>query len=168
MRINISIITTWLLLASGGLAQSGGDFAITQSTIAGGGGSSTAVGVFTVTGTAAQANAGGNSSGSFFNVKSGFWTPLLAPTAAHASISGRVTRMDGSGIGHAVLTLTDGKTTVPKIAITNGFGYFRIEDVEVGQTYLLTVSHKRFTFNEPVRVLNVMDDLTDIDFQASP
>jgi hypothetical protein len=168
MQFYIKIIIASLMLITLGHAQAGGDFVITQSVIAGGGGTSTAAGnAFTVTGTIGQPKAGDNSSGTTFNVKTGFWVPEFAPTAAHVSISGRVTRLDGTGLNNAVLTLSDGTLTSPKIAISSSFGYFKFEGVEIGQVYVLTVTHRRFTFNEPVRFLNVVDELSGIDFQSS-
>jgi hypothetical protein len=47
-------------------------------------------------------------------------------------------------------------------AITNPFGYYRFTNVEVGQTYIFSVDHKRYTF-EP-RTISLSDDLTDLDF----
>jgi len=87
----------------------------------------------------------------------------FAPTAAHVSISGRVVTRDGLSISQASLVLTSQNGTV-KTALTNPFGYFRFDDVEVGGTYLLEVAHKRFVFDTSPRVLSVQDELTDIDF----
>src|SRR5687767_3756668 len=53
-------------------AQSGGQFTITKSVIAGGGGASSA-GTFTLAGTIGQPLAGGPSSGANFSLISGFW-----------------------------------------------------------------------------------------------
>src|SRR5687768_1044666 len=76
--------------------QSGGDFAIVKSVIANGGGESSGPGaVFVITGTIGQPKAGDNSNSTPFNVRTGFWTPDLVPTAAHASVSGRVRREGG-------------------------------------------------------------------------
>ncbi|MGH9948332.1 MAG: hypothetical protein ACRD6X_14210, partial [Pyrinomonadaceae bacterium] len=53
-------------------AQSGGDFVVSKSVIAGGGGR-TAGGTFTVDGTVGQSLAGTTSTGGSFNLQSGFW-----------------------------------------------------------------------------------------------
>jgi hypothetical protein len=47
-------------------------------------------------------------------------------------------------------------------AITNPFGYYRFLDVPGGQTYLLSVTDKRYQF-EP-RTLNLVEDIADVDF----
>src|SRR5688572_927579 len=68
-------------LSSMSLAQSGGQFTITKSVIAGGGGRATG-GTFTVDGTIGQSVAGGPSTGATFTLISGFWGggPSVAPT----------------------------------------------------------------------------------------
>ena len=93
--------------------------------------------------------------------------PPFGPTAAGVSVSGRVLISETQGIGNARLTLVsgDGQT---QVAITNGFGYFRFNNVVVGRTYVLTVSHKNYAFSNPTRMISVSDELTDIDFTASP
>lgn len=75
------------------VGQTGGDFTISQSVIAGGGG--TSVGSpFTVNSTLGQSLAGTVASGGAFNVDSGYW----ASSAAPISISGTITY--GNAIGN--------------------------------------------------------------------
>lgn len=109
-----------------------------------------------ITGTATDA--GGNTS-EFF--------PAFAPTAAGVKISGRVLLNKEQGVRNAYLTLVsaNGRT---RRAITNGLGYFHFDDVEPGRTYVLTVSHKQFAFADPSRAINLVDELTDVDFMVSP
>jgi hypothetical protein len=68
----LSLLSCLILLTSVLAAQSGGQFTITKSVIAGGGGR-VAGGVFTVDGTIGQAVAGGPSTGGTFSITSGFW-----------------------------------------------------------------------------------------------
>jgi hypothetical protein len=91
----------------------------------------------------------------------------FAPTAANTSISGRVVSDGGVGIGGARLTLLAQDGTTRTIS-TSPFGYFRFDDVESGATYFLAVVHKRYQFLESPRVLTVVDEITDVDFTASP
>ncbi len=93
-----------------------------------------------------------------FAVVNGF-----APSAANASISGRVVTNGGNGIRNAVIQLTSA-TGETKYVRTSSFGYYKFEDLEVGQTYILTVSAKRYTFANPTRVITLNEDLTDEDF----
>ncbi len=93
-----------------------------------------------------------------FAVVNGF-----APLATNASISGRVVTNGGNGILNAAIQLTS-STGETKYVRTSAFGYYKFEDLEVGNTYILTVSAKRFTFANPSRVITLNDDLTDEDF----
>jgi hypothetical protein len=47
-----------------------------------------------------------------------------------------------------------------RYARTNGLGYFRLEDIPAGTSYLLEVSDKRYEFE--TRVINVQDDILDL------
>jgi CSLREA domain-containing protein len=85
----------------------------------------------------------------------------LAPTAANVSVSGRVRDLDGRGIGNAQVMIQNQQGEI-MWAITNPFGYYQITDVPAGQTYLVSVTHKRYTF-EP-RTLNLSDDVVGMDF----
>ena len=89
----------------------------------------------------------------------------LAPTAARVSVGGRVASADGDGIYKARITLTapDGTT---RTALSNSFGYYRFSDVAAGQTYVLTINSKQFTFNPNTRIIPVFDELADVDWTA--
>ena len=86
-------------------------------------------------------------------------------TAAGATIGGRVLTADGRGVINASVTLTDKNGTVRTVR-TTAFGYYRFEDVGTGQTYIISLKAKRFTFGEGVRTITVSGDLTEIDFTA--
>lgn len=147
-------------------AQTGGAYRIEKSVIASGGGTSSSAN-FTLEGTTGQAAAGGFVQSARFSVYSGFWTPVFAPTAAMVSVRGRVLTADGAGIRNARLILTKptGETLVSQ---TGSFGYYRFNEIEIGQTYVITVLSKRFTFASPVRIVSVNDEVTALDFIAEP
>lgn len=96
------------------------------------------------------------------------WTGAenIAPVAAEASISGRVTAADGIGIRNAVIVVSGGNLTSPRTLRTSAFGYFMIEGLEVGETYVLTVNSKRFTFTNPNRIITLNENVADADFTA--
>lgn len=147
-------------------AQTGGDFTITQSVIAGGGGQNSAGGTFAVDGTIGQSVAGGTITNPPFSLTSGFWNfSPLAPTAANVSVSGQVLTPGGGGIRNVQVTLTapGGQT---RIAQTGTFGYYRFEGVLVGETYIISIFSRRFTFSQPTRVVAVLDAVADINFIA--
>ncbi len=91
----------------------------------------------------------------------------LAPTAAEASISGRVVDIRQRGISKVTVKIQDMSGNV-RIVSTSSFGYFQIEGLEVGQSYLVVVSAKRYTFNPPSRVINLQDSFENAHFVGTP
>ncbi|MFN2501199.1 MAG: hypothetical protein ABR530_04230 [Pyrinomonadaceae bacterium] len=89
----------------------------------------------------------------------GMWQiPLPAPTA---SISGRVMTPDGRGLRNVSFVLTDpfGNST---IAQTSSFGFFQVNGVVTGDTYVMAVRSKRYRF--PSRRVDVSANMVDVDF----
>ncbi len=89
----------------------------------------------------------------------------LAPTAANVNISGRVLANNGRGISRAkvVITSADG---VRRYATTNPFGYYTFDNLSAGETYIISVASKRYTFTNPTQVVTINEDLTDFNFTA--
>ena len=163
--INSIFVLLLFALTSLGQIASGGSFSLEKSVIPGGGGES-AGGAFTVTGTAGQKAAGTSTQSSGFIQIGGFWTAdQLAPTAASVSIGGKVTTSNGVGIRSVIVTLTDSEGGM-RTAVTGSFGFYRFTDVEVGRIYLLEVKAKKYYFSNPVRIVNVNDELANLDFTS--
>lgn len=159
------LMTSILQVVSG---QTGGTYDLSHSVIAGGGSRSTG-GTFTLNGTIGQSSAGAVSAGGGYALRSGFWaSDALAPTAASASISGQIKNANGRGIRNVRLTLTNAETGETVRAISSSFGYYSFDGVRVGQTYILTVFAKRFSFNPNTRVIALLDNSSDEDFIALP
>lgn len=93
------------------------------------------------------------------------FAPLLVPSAANVTISGRVTDSNGNGVTNARVTALDAGQIVFS-AVTNPFGYFAIEGITAGQSYVVMVSSKKYSF--AARVVLAQDDITDMDFIADP
>lgn len=162
----IVAFSTLFFLSANIPAQTGGSFTITQSVIAAGGENSTG-GVFSLDGTAGQTVAGNAVGNSPFAVTSGFWSfTSAAPTAANVSISGRVMTAGGSGVRNAAVTLIGPNGTI-RSTQTGAFGFFKFENVEVGGTYFISVSGKRYAFNQPTIVRTVQEDVSDLEFVAN-
>ena len=69
------------------------------------------------------------------------------PATAGSRIGGRVITRAGSGIPNAILTLinlTRGDVIVRK---TNHSGYFHIDDLEIGDSFLIQTKHKFYAFS---------------------
>lgn len=92
----------------------------------------------------------------------------LAPTSAAATISGRVTTANGNGIRGAAIVVTGGNLTSPKFGRTGSLGYYIVDGLESGETYVITVVSKRFAFSQPSRILTLNDTIVDADFIADP
>jgi hypothetical protein len=88
----------------------------------------------------------------------------LAPTAANGDISGRVLTSAGQGIRSAAVTISGGSLPSPITKYSSAFGYYSFEGLPVGETYVVTVLAKRFSFDNPSQVINLTDNATDVDF----
>ncbi|QYO65786.1 carboxypeptidase regulatory-like domain-containing protein [Leptolyngbya sp. 7M] len=91
---------------------------------------------------------------------------ILGPTAAGASLSGRVASQNGTGIRNVTVSLFGGGLEAPLTTTTNSFGYYSFSDVPAGQTYIITASSKRHSFYNPTQVVTLDGDLSDLDFIA--
>lgn len=143
-------------------------YTLEQSVIASGGvaGSNTVGNQFSITGSIGQSVAGTSSSNSPFFLKAGFFTnPMAAPTAAGVTISGRIRMSNGRGIRNITVTLTEADGTTHTI-LSGASGQYSFTDVVVGQLVILYVKGNRFTFSEPIQILNLIGEATDIDFIA--
>lgn len=91
--------------------------------------------------------------------------PIYAiPTAASVSVSGRVLTPNGRGLQNAQVTLTDANGTVHN-AVTSSFGYYRFNEIESGQSVIISINSKRYRFN--TQVVSVQDNISDMDFYGS-
>lgn len=93
---------------------------------------------------------------------------ITGPSAAPASIQGRVLGADGRGIPRALITLIDPRLGNQTTAITNPLGYFYFSGIESGQGYVLTVAAKNHTFDPSSRAIDLNDNIVGLDFVADP
>ncbi len=85
------------------------------------------------------------------------------PTAATTTVGGRVLTTQGNGIRNAFVMLIDSNGNARTVK-TGTFGYYSFSNVEVGQTYTISVASKRFQF--ATRVISLSSEITDVDFIA--
>ena len=88
---------------------------------------------------------------------------VLVPTAANVDVSGRVLTNDGRGLRNAVVAIRD-QNGVTRTTLTGPLGSFNFSDVESGQTYVVSVMSRRFSFSP--RVVQISDNLSGLDFIA--
>ena len=101
-------------------------------------------------------------------VNGGWQLQFIPTTAAGVGISGRVATADGRGIRNAKIVVTGNSLDHPMVATTGSFGYYTFEGLRVGETYVVTVNSKRYTFSLPSRVISLVDNVVDADFTADP
>ena len=88
----------------------------------------------------------------------------LAPTASGGTISGRIQSARGRGLTRVVVMMSGGTLEEPLYATTNQFGYYRFEDIPVGESYVLSVFAKRYNFSPSSKVVSLDSSLTDVNF----
>jgi hypothetical protein len=95
------------------------------------------------------------------SIAGGWGIEFLPPTAAGVEVSGRVMTPDGRGLRNATVTMTGGNG-VTRSAVTSSFGYYRFEGVPVGDSFVMSVNSRSYRFKP--RFVNVLDNMTDVDF----
>jgi hypothetical protein len=91
-----------------------------------------------------------------------------AATAAGVTLSGRVLTADGKGIHKAHVSVYGANFLEPKSVSTKPSGYYKFNNLQAGQSYVVMVDDKRYTFQAPTRLVNLFGDREDIDFIADP
>ncbi len=98
----------------------------------------------------------------FFDISNVNFT-MVPASAAPGIISGRIATPAGYGISGSMIMLTDTNGGSRQVR-TGSFGYFSFDGLEVGQTYILTVEHKRYTFAQPTQVITLNDEAVSVEF----
>ena len=86
-------------------------------------------------------------------------------TAASTTVGGHIVTAAGRGIARARVLMTDANGET-RYALTNAFGYFRFENVEAGESYIVGVESKLYSFAP--QVITISADITEINFIAQP
>lgn len=87
---------------------------------------------------------------------------LMPTTAAEVTIGGRVT-IGAKGLRRTRVYLTDMRGAT-RHTTTDENGYYRFTEVATGETYIVGVHSKRFTFTP--QVVTVTEDLNELNFSA--
>jgi hypothetical protein len=129
---------------------SGGNYILEQSVLANGTAQQSG-GDYDVAGTVGQSISGSQSSGGMYGLHSGFWQSVFLPTSASVSVLGHVTRSNGVRVGRARVVFVAPTGTI-RSALTNPFGIFAIDGLVAGNTYIVYVEKKGFSF-APIALL---------------
>lgn len=89
--------------------------------------------------------------------------PVAVPgtTAAAVTISGRVLSPIGRGVKGARVNITEADGTT-RTVLTNPSGYFRFSEVLAGQSAIVSVFSKRYSYTP--QVITITNDLDDLNF----
>lgn len=96
-----------------------------------------------------------------------FTNTFTTPTAAPASVMGRVVGFGGRGVSGARVTLWDTSTGQLVVRTTNSFGYYRFDNLAVSHFFVATVEKKGMTFANDTRSFTLEDNLFGFDFFAN-
>jgi hypothetical protein len=88
-----------------------------------------------------------------------------SPTAASVNVSGRVLTQTGRGIRNIIITMSDSGGAI-RTTQTTAFGYYQFNDVQSGETYIITARGKHYSFTQNSKVMNINDETTNVDFIA--
>jgi hypothetical protein len=83
-----------------------------------------------------------------------------------ATISGRVTRANGNGLGNVRVVLAGDYLNPPRYTMTNPFGYYRFLNVPSYFTYQVTASAKNRTFVQASVSLTISGDSMNLNFSS--
>jgi len=144
-----------------------GQFTLDQSVIDGGTQSSSS-GQYSIAASVGQSVAGQRAVNSPTAIHAGFWNPAdSGPSAATVTVGGQVQTSDGRPIQDVRLTITS-PNGASRSTLTGPFGYFRFEEVEAGQTYIISLKSKSYQFANEAQIVSVGDGIADLVFTAAP
>jgi len=89
-------------------------------------------------------------------------------TAARVSAGGRVTDEFGNGIARTSMTVFNTNTSESQTVVSNSFGYYRFDNLEVGNFYIITAYNRKYTFEADTQSLVLNDAVENMDFRALP
>jgi hypothetical protein len=89
---------------------------------------------------------------------------ITGPTAAEASIAGRVRNSSGAGIGGVQMTLLETQSGASRTTMTAADGGYRFEGLEVGGDYIITPKYGGYSFSPGSKQFSLIEDLAEVDF----
>jgi hypothetical protein len=87
---------------------------------------------------------------------------------ANVALGGRITITGGGGLRNALVTLTGGNLPAPVTVKTGSFGLYNFPGLQSGMSYTVTVSARRYVFQQSTRTTTLQTNVSDFDFTADP
>lgn len=91
---------------------------------------------------------------------------LAEGSATFETLNGRIRTASGRGAAYVLVSLTDGDGNV-RYAVSNPNGYYRINNVEIWKTYTVSLQAKRFTFAQPQRTVEFVENAPAVNFTST-
>jgi subtilisin family serine protease len=96
------------------------------------------------------------------------FTAPAGPTAGGAFVAGSVIDSEGRALKNVRVTLLNADGSGMRTALTNLFGFYHFEEVEVGNLYILSIQSKRYTFENSPLVFTLGENYTATSFVGIP
>jgi hypothetical protein len=91
----------------------------------------------------------------------------IHPTTGTSNVGGRVVDSSGRGISKATVTIQSTDADTMRTALTNPFGYYNFDALEVGNFYVVSVGHKRYVFSKNSQGFQLVEDMDSVNFAAN-
>lgn len=92
----------------------------------------------------------------------------INPTlAGDVVLGGRILSAGGMGLRGAVVTISGGSLAEPQTVVTGTFGHYLFDGLDAGQTYVVSVAAKRYTFQTPAMLVSLDNDLSEVNFVSN-
>lgn len=88
------------------------------------------------------------------------------PTAATATVRGRIVNDSGRGLSRSTVSILNTQTGVIRSARTNQLGYFTIQDLQTGDFYILQAQSKGYEFS--ANSFQLFENLDDLIIRGTP
>jgi len=88
-------------------------------------------------------------------------------TAASASLSGRVLSAGSEGLAKINVLVQNTRTLEIQNTTTNSFGYYQFPNLTVGDLYVVSVQHRKYSFSPNSQTINLGSDVTNMDFYGT-
>jgi hypothetical protein len=87
-------------------------------------------------------------------------------TAANVSVSGKVTDAFGTGLARTLVTIQNLSNGDSRTIYTNSFGNYSFNDLPSGDSYIVSVWNKKYTFSNSSQIFVLNDAIENMDFTA--
>jgi hypothetical protein len=89
--------------------------------------------------------------------------------APGVSIAGKVRTPEGRAIKGAYIVIRDANTNaVVRTTYSSTFGFYRLEQIETGKSYVLSITHRRYLFATAAQVIDINEERSGVDFIGEP